>query len=218
MSIRTIFFDLDDTLYPADSGVWMAIQDRIHIYMRDRLHIPADQIVPLRKELFNTYGTTLRGLQHTREIDTLDYLDYVHDIPLAQFFPPNPGLRTYLQSLPQRKIIFTNSDRNHARRVLKHLGVEDCFELLIDILDLDPYCKPQEAAFQIALRKAGEDQPQHCALIDDNVNNLATARSLGFYTVWVGAGTPPAECNGQITCIAELAGITDTWNGYHHRN
>ena len=81
MPFTTIFFDLDDTLYPSSSGVWKLIKDRMNLYMHLRLEIPRDEIPSLREELFHQYGTTLRGLQATYHIDTKDYLSFVHDIP-----------------------------------------------------------------------------------------------------------------------------------------
>ena len=83
MTITTIFFDLDDTLYPSNSGLWQQIKDRIGLYMLEKLHIPAGQVQTLRRQYFEQYGTTLRGLQANYPFEMLDYLAYVHDVPLA---------------------------------------------------------------------------------------------------------------------------------------
>ena len=115
VTITTIFFDLDDTLYPASSGLWPKIKARIGLYMRERLDIPADQVDSLRHQLFEQYGTTLRGLQENYQVDVADFLAYVHDVPVANTIQPNPLLGQVLQSLPMRKFIFTNADVAHAR-------------------------------------------------------------------------------------------------------
>ncbi len=65
MRFSTIFFDLDDTLYPSSSGLWKAIKERMNIYMRDMLHIPEDEVPALREQYYKMYGTTLRGLIRT---------------------------------------------------------------------------------------------------------------------------------------------------------
>jgi putative hydrolase of the HAD superfamily len=185
MSYSTIFFDLDETLYPSGANLWRGITTRIEQYMRERLEIPEEKIPELRLRLFSEYGTTMRGLQITRGINTQDYLDYVHDVPLDDL-SPNPALRAMLLELPMRRMIFTNADRGHADRVLKRLKLTGCFEIIIDILDTAPYCKPQAEAFDIALELSGETDPNRCILIDDSISNLETARHLGFLTFYAG--------------------------------
>jgi putative hydrolase of the HAD superfamily len=121
MRYSTLFFDLDETLYPSQSGVWDAIADRIDSFMLDILKFPAAEIHPMRSRLFKQYGTTLKGLQAVCEIDPYHYLHYVHDVPIKNFLFPNHRLRQVLQEYPQRKVIFTNADRPHAERVIDAL-------------------------------------------------------------------------------------------------
>lgn len=100
MGELTLFIDLDDTLYPADSGVWQDIRNRIDLYMRDVLGIPAAEVNALRQDLFARYGTTLRGLEASMQVDTADYLRFVHDVPLSRYLTPNPELRQILSGYP----------------------------------------------------------------------------------------------------------------------
>ena len=74
VTFTTLFFDLDDTLYPPQNGVWSAIRERMNVYMLDKLHLPPDNIASLRRFYFETYGTTLRGLQTHYHIDAYDFL------------------------------------------------------------------------------------------------------------------------------------------------
>lgn len=193
MPINTLFFDLDATLYPESNGLWPAIRERIGRYMREVMHLPEDEIPRLREHYYLNYGTTLRGLQTQYAIDTRAYLDFVHNLPLDEYLHPDPGLRALLLSLPQRRWIFTNSDRPHTERVLETLGIEDCFEGIVDVYALEPYCKPQMEAYRLALDFAGVADPKDCALLDDSTRNLAPARAMGIFTVLVGSnGTHPA--------------------------
>ncbi|OGO34590.1 MAG: pyrimidine 5'-nucleotidase, partial [Chloroflexi bacterium RBG_16_57_11] len=145
MSFTTLFFDLDDTLYASSSGLWGLIRDRMGQYMVEVLGLPEDQVPALRRSYFETYGTTLRGLQIHHHVDPDDYLSYVHDLPLEQYIRPNPALRALLLSLPQQRWVFTNSDADHARRVMTILDVQDCFDGIIDIRALEYVCKPEPA-------------------------------------------------------------------------
>jgi putative hydrolase of the HAD superfamily len=205
MRISTLFFDLDETLYPQESGVWDAIADRIDSFMLDILKFPQEEILPMRSRLFKQYGTTLKGLQSVCEIDTGHYLQYVHDVPIEALLKPNLALREVLLRYPQRKVIFTNADLPHAERVIKALGLEGCFDLVVDILDIAPHCKPEPEAFQIALHKAGNPPPEECVLLDDKPSNLAIARQLGMYTILVGQnGNCPEGAHAAINLLEEL--------------
>lgn len=214
MSYSTFFIDLDETIYPTSCGVWDAISDRMEQYMFERLSIPRADISMMRKSLYQEYGTTLRGLQATRHIDEREYVDFVHDVPLDKLLKPDPVLRQVLQRYPQRKIIFTNADRNHASRVIQQTGLTDCFESIIDIFDLSPYCKPMTESFEIAMRLAKEDDPRQCIFIDDSLRNLEAGREFGFYTIQVGkpkAGFqhPPNHAHASITYLSELPTVLD---------
>lgn len=200
----TLFIDLDDTLYPADSGVWQDIRDRIDLYMHSVLGIPAGEVPALRHHLFNTYGTTLRGLEATRSIDPKEYLRFVHDVPLERYLKPNLELRQVLMNYPYPKFIFTNGDRPHALRVLKILGLENLFDDIIDIVALTPYCKPMPETFDIAMHYTRHSSPSDCVLVDDAPRNLAAAHVYGFQTILVGPPNPTVPFVKVIPQITDL--------------
>ncbi len=213
MSELTLFIDLDDTLYPADCGLWKDIRGRIDLYMHAVLGIPLAEVPPLRHHLFKTYGTTLRGLEATMMVNQADYLRFVHDVPLERYLKPDVELRQVLAGYTAPKFIFTNGDCAHAGRVLKALGLEGLFDGIIDIVALNPYCKPMPEAFGIALARAGHPQPENCVLVDDFVNNLAAAHQLGFRTVLVGAPNPEIPFAPAIPRLADLPAVIPQSNG-----
>jgi putative hydrolase of the HAD superfamily len=204
MPVSTIFFDLDDTLYPHTCGLWTAIRERMADFMVERLRLPPAEVDRIRRDYFETYGTTLRGLQNHHQVDAIDFLTYVHDLPLAKFLSPDPRVRDLIDSLPQRKWIFTNSDINHARRVLDALQLSACFDGLIDILALQYRCKPLPEAYLQALSIAGESDPRSCLFIDDSPRNLLPARELGFLTVLVGQTEPSSAAHHAIASLIDL--------------
>jgi putative hydrolase of the HAD superfamily len=202
--IRTILFDLDDTLYPPSAGIWTLILARIEDYMQHHLHMQANEIPALRRYFFETYGTTLRGLQLTRGIDTEAFLAYVHDVPVEDCLSPDPQLKQIITSLPQRKLIFTNADTRHAMRVLDALDLAGCFEKIIDIHQVAPDCKPQAEAYLRALSLSGESSVENVAVVDDSPRNLHTARRLGFYTVLVGKDQPDPSFHLTLPALRAL--------------
>lgn len=211
MPFSTLFIDLDDTLYPVESGVWMAIRQRIDLYVMQRFQLSLEDARARRHELFLRYGTTMRGLQAEYQVNEDEYLAFVHDVPLASFLHPNPGLCQMLQNYPQRRVIFTNADSNHARRVLDVLGLSACFQQIIDIKAMAPYCKPMQEAFRIALERAGESDPARCVLVDDQVHNVRAAQAFGMHAIRVG----PLEEGFELASISRLEDLPVVlpWDG-----
>ncbi len=183
----TIFFDLDDTLYPASSGLWPTLKNRMNLYMIERMGIPAEQVPLLRDQYFRKYGTTLRGLQANHQVDVEDFLAYVHDVRLRDFIQPDPVQQQVLASLGTRNVIFTNADVNHARRVVDVLEIAPYFAAVVDVNAMDPYCKPNPEAFALAMKTAGETDPSRCVMIDDLPHTTLVAKSLGMYALLFGA-------------------------------
>ena len=199
MRFTTLFFDLDDTLYPSSTGLWTAIKDRINLYMRERMSIPEKEVPVLREQYFKMYGTTLRGLQARHNVDVEDYLAFVHDLPLKDYLTPNSTQREIIASLPIRKLIFTNADVLHARRVLAALQLDDLFDDIVDVNTVAPYCKPMPESFAIAQELANEPDPRKCVVIDDLPRTTRAALEAGMASLLYGTDEPTAEASGAFT-------------------
>ncbi len=193
MAIKYILFDLDDTLYATSAGLMQEISQRMNEYLITRIGIDPNDVARVRLDYWERYGTTLRGLYIEWHIDAQEFLDYVHDIPIAQFIEPDPELDEMLARLPARKFIFTNAPENHARRVLSALGIERHFERIFDINFIHYESKPTASAYERVLEALGA-QGEECLMIDDSARNLAPARALGMRTVWLdGKGVEEAH-------------------------
>ncbi len=199
MRFTTLFFDLDDTLYPSSTGLWQAIRERMNLYMLERLGLPEKDVPLLREQYFKMYGTTLRGLQERHQVDAQDYLAYVHDLPLQDYLTPNPVLRKVIASLPTRNLIFTNADANHARRVLAALYLDDLFETVVDVNAVAPYCKPMHESFAIAMELADEPDPRKCVMIDDLPRTTRAALNVGMASLLYGCDERTEDASGVFT-------------------
>lgn len=195
----TIFFDLDDTLYPASTGLWQAIKERMNLYMHDRMGFNPAEIAHVREKYYLQYGTTLRGLQANHTIDVQDFLAFVHDLPLTDYILPNPDLCDVISGLGTRNLIFTNADAAHAQRVLKVLGLDACFEGIVDVNTVSPYCKPMPESFGIAMRVAGERDPSRCVMIDDLPRTTRTAREVGWFSILFGQEASHPDASAVMT-------------------
>jgi pyrimidine 5'-nucleotidase len=209
MQFTTLFFDLDETLYPHATGLWGAIAGRITLYMVERLGFPPEQAVSLQQKYFREYGTTLRGLQANHNVDMDDYLAFVHDIPLDRYIHPEPGVREAIASIPARKFIFTNADANHAGRVLAAVDLLGLFDAIIDVHAIAPFCKPMPGAFALALKAAGSPEPRTCVMLDDQRRITRAGRAMGMYTILVGEAGPSDDAQAALIHLTDLPGLLD---------
>lgn len=206
--IRKLLFDLDDTLYPRQIGIMSQIRALMLRYIQDRFCLSPEEADELRRRYFQTYGTTMRGLQVNHQIDPDEFLHYVHDIPLGQYLQSNPELDAVLASIPQEKIVFTNASREHAEQVLGALGIRRHFARIVDIRDMGYESKPQALAYR-RICELLEVEPGECLLVEDNVRNLQPAKALGMTTVLVGHETGNTDGSvdyalGRIEEIGDL--------------
>ena len=207
VQFSTVFFDLDDTLYPSASGLWEAIRQRIGVYMHDFVGLSWEEIPELRRKYFEQYGTALRGLEANYPVRREEYLAFVHDLPLKDYIRPDPSLKSALEGLSARKLIFTNADSAHARRVLNALEVADFFDGIVDINAIEPYCKPMPGSFQCALHRAEESDPGRCVLIDDMLRNTSGAQAIGMRSILFGTESVQPGADAALKDWTDLPGV-----------
>lgn len=185
MSIRAMLFDLDNTLYPASSGLMEHVDRRIGEYVQQWLRLPQQEADAIRHHYYTTYGTTLRGLQqHHGHSETDEYLRFVHDIAIEQYLTANAELDAALADLPVTKVIFTNSPHEHAERVLQALGIAHHFERTFDLRYFNFVPKPSPQPYQHILDELGI-AGNEALLLEDTAQNLDPAKALGMKTVLI---------------------------------
>ncbi len=186
-TIETWIFDLDNTLYQADSNLFAQIESRMTDFIARRLDIHPGEAYTLQHFYFRTYGSTLNGLMICDHVDPEDFLAYVHDIDLSPLHP-DPALRPALERLPGRRTIFTNGCRKHAGRVLEQIGLGGLWDDIWDIRTLNFVPKPEPAAYA-RIVEVGGFAPAAAAMFEDTARNLVPAHALGMTTVFLHNGS-----------------------------
>ncbi len=204
---EVVIFDLDNTLYPRDSGVMQEIGRRIRVWICDRLRVAEAGAAVLRRRYLQNYGSTMNGLIAEHDIDFRDYLDFVHDIPLEEYLAPDPALDAMLISIPLRKVIYTNATTAHAHRVLQTLDIEDHFEHIVGIDDMDLRNKFNHDAYERMLGLIGARGPAGI-MIEDSAHNLSPAKDLGLTTVLVG-GESSEYADFEVRSVLEVGAVID---------
>jgi putative hydrolase of the HAD superfamily len=176
-------FDLDNTLYPATSGVFTQIDRKMTLFISEFLDLDIEAANSTRKDFYRDYGTTLAGLMAIHGIEPEVFLDFVHDIDLSAL-TPDPELDQALARLPGRKIIFTNGPANRAEGVLERLSIGHHFEDIFDIIDAQYIPKPKPQPYDDLVRRH-RLKPSLTVMVEDLTRNLKPAAALGMTTVWV---------------------------------
>ncbi len=185
--VRDWIFDLDNCLYPASTGLFALIDQRMGAYIQRLLDCDASEARRVQKAHFHAHGTTLAGLMAEHQVDPHDFLDDVHAIPLGKV-GRDERLARWLGRLPGRKFVFTNGDAPYARRVLEAIGVGEHFDDLHDIHSSELRPKPDPHGYALLCRRFGID-PAAAVLVEDMAQNLKPAKALGMTTVWVDNGS-----------------------------
>jgi putative hydrolase of the HAD superfamily len=185
--IRDWIFDLDNCLYPASSGLFALIDERMTAYIQRLLDCDPAEARRVQKAHFHDHGTTLAGLMKENAVDPHDFLNDVHDIPLDRV-QCDARLARLLPRLPGRRFVFTNGDAQYARRVLEAIGLHSHFDDLHDIHASNYRPKPDPHGYALLCERFGID-PKHALLADDMAQNLGPAKALGMTTVWVENGS-----------------------------
>lgn len=210
--MNCILFDLDNTLYAPDRHLFGLIDKRINSYMHEVVGIPLEQVDKLRRSYWQRYGVTMQGLMRHHHVDPEDYLHYVHDIDVPSRLSPDPALRQALQSLPQRRAVFTNSSLGHSERVLQALGLDDLFEEIYDIRVAGYLPKPYPEPYRAVIDRLGA-AASDCIMVEDTVENLLTAKQLGMGTVLVGPRRSEPYIDVCIDHAAQMPEAVAFWNG-----
>lgn len=180
---RTIFFDLDNTLYSKSLGIHLQMADRIQLFMRDVLLLPKEESRRLSAKYYLDYGLSVRGILNDFQIETSEYDRFVDGgLQLEGLIKPSDELRSWVESIQGSRWIFTNAGLGHAERVLKLLNIRDLFEGVIycDYGENQFPAKPERLAYERAMKWAGVRNPEHCYFIDDSANNVRVASELGW--------------------------------------
>jgi putative hydrolase of the HAD superfamily len=188
--IEVWLFDLDNTLYPAETEFMSLIEKRMTVFVAREIGLPPAEAHALQKLYLREHGTTLAGLMTNHGVEPQVFLDEVHDVSLDGLIP-DPTLKAALARLPGRRLVFTNGDARHAERVLDKLQLADLFEATFHIASADYVPKPHPATFERMTRVHDVD-PNVTAFFEDSEKNLAPAAAIGMTTILVG---PHAEAS-----------------------
>jgi putative hydrolase of the HAD superfamily len=206
-SITYLLVDLDETLYPASSGMIEEISRRMTQYVSQYLKLDEGRAARLRRELSQKHGTTLAGLMTEHNFtDPEAYLEFAHPTDVDRYLHKDPELASALSSVALPKSILTNAPQEHALRILEYLEIADLFERVFDIRTNDFRGKPEKEVYHRVLTELNRKAPE-VLFIDNRIDYLLSFQEIGGKILWVAEADPkmsPAEGVPRIAHIKEL--------------
>ena len=202
---KGILFDLDNTLYPREKGVFERINERINEYVRSMTGRRGAEVDSLRRDYLKRFGTTLGGLLHHDSVDPDHYLEFVHDVPVEEMLEPDPVLTSLIDSIEIPMVIFTNGTIRHALRVLDAMEITSFFEGICDLASTQYLGKPHRKAFEIA---AGllDCNLERTIFIDDLAVNVEAGNTFGALAIHInGHGGGVGDI--QVRSVTDLAPV-----------
>jgi putative hydrolase of the HAD superfamily len=210
-----VLFDLDNTLYPSECDLFSLIDVRINRYMEDIVAIAPADVDTLRRRYWQDYGATLQGLIRHHAIDPEDYLVYVHAVDIGSRLSHDLELRQTLEALAVPSYIFSNGSRCHVERVVAALGLEGLFSDIFDIRIADYQPKPNPGPYQQVLARL-KVTGSRCVMVEDQPQNLQTAKQFGMKTVLVGKNLSVPAGHGfvdaQLARPAQIGPLLAGWS------
>ena len=184
--ISTWIFDLDNTLYSADSGIFQQVHTLMSKFVSAHLNIDIKKAKELQRKYYRQHGTTLRGLMDNHNVDPDHFLSEVHQLDYS-IVGPNFKLNRELKKLKGRKIIYTNANRQHANDILIRLELTNVFDEIFDIKTANYIPKPEASPYEQIISEFNID-PITTIMFDDIAKNLVPAKNIGFASVWIDVG------------------------------
>ena len=185
-NIETWIFDLDNTLYSADSGIFQQVGILMGEFVAKHLKVNIKEAKEIQRKYYKEHGTTLRGLMDNHSIDPDTFLDEVHKLDYS-IVQPNYELNESLKKINGKKYIFTNANKQHADEILERLKIANLFDGIYDIKMANYIPKPEIQTYE-KLIETYNIEPDKTIMFDDIAKNLVPASKKGFTTVWIDVG------------------------------
>ncbi len=185
-NIDTWVFDLDNTLYSADSGIFQQVETLMGKFVVKHLNLNIKIAKEIQRKYYKKHGTTLKGLMDNHGVDPDHFLNEVHNLDYS-IVRPNLKLAKNLENLNGKKFIFTNANKKHADIILDKLQIANLFEGIFDIKMANYIPKPEIQTYE-KLIETYNINPNKTIMFDDIAKNLVPAAKVGFTTVWIDVG------------------------------
>jgi len=195
MDIKGIIFDCDGTLadtMPPHYEAWVTTLDSYGLALEeDRFYAMGGW--PTAKVAEVIIGESGQALDAQSMGDTKE-ATFERSLHLVEPIGPVVDIvREHVGKLPLA--VATGGTRSICERILKHIGLFDCFDAIVTADDVEHH-KPAPDVFLEAARRLGVE-PAHCRVYEDTDPGVEAARRAGMECVDVRTFYSPRRVSGN---------------------
>jgi putative hydrolase of the HAD superfamily len=215
--IKSILFDLDETLLDRDSSVKQFISAQYDQFLANLNHIPKIDYITRFIEL-DCRGhvwkdKVYQALVTEFAITGISWQQLLVDYETQfQFYcVPFPGLIEMLDNLKHQGYllgIITNGRGEFQARSISGLGIKDYFDVIL-ISELEQLRKPQPEIFQRAIDRLGTSAAASVFIGDNPEADIVGAKNAQLWTIWKRNSyyLEPAAADAVIDELSEIPSI-----------
>lgn len=201
--MKTIFFDLDDTLYFRRDAFYLAFEEfykgkhqDCKALANDRSRFRGDEVfyqaqkgVISSEEMYRyrfTMGFQDAGLKISDEEAMHFYSLYRNNLYELKLNGDVISMLDYAKGHFENLGIITNGEGGHQRNKIENLGLKKWIKSELIVISGEHGCpKPDKKLFEIASEKSGKAFSDIIIIGDSFQNDIAPANELGMHTIWL---------------------------------
>jgi len=217
MMIKSVVFDLDDTLYNSTALSESARKSALKAMVNEGLDIDLKKGYEDLMRIVKRYGSNYSEHFNRFLEEKLGYVDYkflasgviaYHNTKFAYIRPFDDTVPTLIKLVKRKKKlgIVTNGVPVKQWEKILRLGLEHFFEFVIISSEVK-YEKPSPKIYEIALERL-DLPPEEALMVDNKIEDLKGAKNVGMKTVLI-ARVKDAEYAPKIKKLSEILNFVD---------
>lgn len=219
--MKSIIFDLDNTLYPEKTYVESGFKE-VAKYLSNKYDCNFDSLFSKIMDIFNEDG---RGSVFDRLISDFDFNEDVSTLVYIYRFH-FPDISLYPESIPllnslkkdYKLALLTDGRAFVQKRKVEALNIEEYFDEIIftDILGND-FWKPSVEPYKLALSLLNSEANESCYIGDDPYKDFKAPKQLGMKSIqvkmeeeldyWKKRGYERIESDYVVNNLNEILGV-----------
>lgn len=221
--MKTVIFDLDNTLYPEETYVQSGFK-AVARYLSEKYDCDCEKLFSKIMDIFNDEGrgnvfdTLLNDLNFNENVSTLVYI-YRHHFPEISLYSESISLLNSLKDNYKLALI-TDGRAFVQKRKVDALNIEDYFDVIIytDVLG-ENYWKPSAEPYKLVLGMLECDAKDSCYVGDDPYKDFKAPNELGMKSIqvkmeeemdyWKKRGYQRVDADFQVNGLNEILGVLD---------
>lgn len=215
MHLKTVIFDLDDTLYTDWDTCHRAGLQKVGAYGVARLGLTEEAAVTAfldgrahairrlgpvgsahNRALFAKFGLERIGINPVPHAENLHNAYWRGVFANMQIEPSIPRLLAALREAGVRTAVCTNMMADIQMRKLIELGLDDAFDCFVSSEEAG-VDKPDPAIFRYTLERTGCTASEAAMVGDTYAHDIVGAQAVGIRTVWINRKGAPVPDGGN---------------------